>query len=575
MEKQEIFLHSSTHSHPIRDTFVLSVNNELVGPNLPFYYCKINANKIIDGLFIGNQDSAQDLEFLLSIKCKYVINCAGSSVPNIFARFGIRYLTFRWFDSRNCTIFDAHAKIVHQIHRFIENAHKRGNTVLIHSVHGNNRSCLACAAYLMFKFQWSVQKCLEFVAYKRPETNPKAYFVKQLIKCAKHLKIIESKTATIEDRWCKSQFLTIEESVITNTFLNSHSIQMNVILNTNENAHQISTNNNNSTANKKKKKKKNLRWAEKLVDICPADHSFSNNNNNYRDCIQPQSNSSLNIFIPAANDSIQPTSILRVHMKKRPSTPTINPNKPPSKIMCYASNISTNDEHLHSTLSYLSNTFNSLGIKDNIEGRSHSNANTNRNNIQSSFNKQIKQRQACTVLQNQHLSSSIISDLRVIGRSNNNLHQNRNHKKRNKSRIMINNKLRNKRNSYSSQNNASNSGTSIMIGNRNRRIIKAKSHFSSSSKNNSNRTRNRNRNMNNNSIKRNASFDGLSIGINNNYKGKNSNRPRSALIPKNKSNSSLANIRQRSTSAKPTNNKNNKHSNSTTKQLTQFRRVGW
>ena len=103
-------IQSNLKKDEIARNFVLHENNELVGPNLPFYYCRINANKILDGLFVGNQDAAHDLEFLMSIKCKYVINCAGSSVPNLFSRFGVRYLTFRWFDSKSCTIFDSQGK---------------------------------------------------------------------------------------------------------------------------------------------------------------------------------------------------------------------------------------------------------------------------------------------------------------------------------------------------------------------------------------------------------------------------------------------------------------------------------
>ena len=37
-------------------------------------------------------------------------------------------------------------------------------------------------------FNWSVQKSLEFVKFKRPESQPKPHFVKQLIKCTKFLR---------------------------------------------------------------------------------------------------------------------------------------------------------------------------------------------------------------------------------------------------------------------------------------------------------------------------------------------------------------------------------------------------
>lgn len=42
----------------IAETFVLHENGRLVAPNLPFYYVRINANKVIDGLFVGNQEAA-------------------------------------------------------------------------------------------------------------------------------------------------------------------------------------------------------------------------------------------------------------------------------------------------------------------------------------------------------------------------------------------------------------------------------------------------------------------------------------------------------------------------------------
>ena len=50
--------------------------------------------------------TCQDVEFLSSIKCKCIINCAGAATPNLFGRFGIRYLTYRWADCKSTNIFD-------------------------------------------------------------------------------------------------------------------------------------------------------------------------------------------------------------------------------------------------------------------------------------------------------------------------------------------------------------------------------------------------------------------------------------------------------------------------------------
>ncbi len=57
-------------------------------------------------------------------------------------------LTFRWYDSKSCTIFDSQGKTVRQIFRFIEGAISKGHSVLVHSVRGDSRSCLAAASYL-------------------------------------------------------------------------------------------------------------------------------------------------------------------------------------------------------------------------------------------------------------------------------------------------------------------------------------------------------------------------------------------------------------------------------------------
>ena len=39
--------------------FHLHEEGRMVPPNLPFYYVKINASKILDGLFLGNKESSQ------------------------------------------------------------------------------------------------------------------------------------------------------------------------------------------------------------------------------------------------------------------------------------------------------------------------------------------------------------------------------------------------------------------------------------------------------------------------------------------------------------------------------------
>ena len=101
------------------------------------YYVRTSASKIIDGLFIGNKEASQDVDFIVSNKIGSIINCAGNNVPASMRRFGCKYLTYRWVDCASTIIFDSKGKVIKQIHKFIEDAFENGESVLIHSVDGN------------------------------------------------------------------------------------------------------------------------------------------------------------------------------------------------------------------------------------------------------------------------------------------------------------------------------------------------------------------------------------------------------------------------------------------------------
>ena len=70
----KILLNEMSEEQQIAQSFVLQENGEPVPPNLPFYYVRINANKIIDGLFVGNQDAAH-VNSQYSFKLCIVVLC--------------------------------------------------------------------------------------------------------------------------------------------------------------------------------------------------------------------------------------------------------------------------------------------------------------------------------------------------------------------------------------------------------------------------------------------------------------------------------------------------------------------
>ena len=64
------------------------------------------AIKIKDGLFIGDEFAAQDLEFVVTNKITHIINTSGRQVPNHWEPIGVRYLTYHWLDHESQIIYD-------------------------------------------------------------------------------------------------------------------------------------------------------------------------------------------------------------------------------------------------------------------------------------------------------------------------------------------------------------------------------------------------------------------------------------------------------------------------------------
>jgi len=54
----------------------------------------VGAIKIKDGLFIGDEYSATDLDFVVANKVTHIINCAARTIPNHWEPIGVSYLTF-------------------------------------------------------------------------------------------------------------------------------------------------------------------------------------------------------------------------------------------------------------------------------------------------------------------------------------------------------------------------------------------------------------------------------------------------------------------------------------------------
>jgi len=138
------------------------------------------AAKLKDGLFLGDAEAAQDIDFLAANKILKIINCSGRQAPNLYEAAGVRYLTYYWPQAGNCIIFDESNAVLDEIYSFIEESLAAGLSVLVHSTDGVSRACFCAAIYFMLKYRWTLPKTLTYLQAKRPDLSPRPGFMRQL-----------------------------------------------------------------------------------------------------------------------------------------------------------------------------------------------------------------------------------------------------------------------------------------------------------------------------------------------------------------------------------------------------------
>ncbi|CAD8207566.1 unnamed protein product [Paramecium octaurelia] len=183
----------------------------------------IGAIKVKDGLFIGDELASKDLEFVIQNKVTRIVNCAAKQLPCVFTNYGVTYLKFNWLENEQQILFPNDT--VNEIYQFIEQAHSNGESVLVHSVRGQSRSCCALAAYFMRKYKWKLYKTLEFLNSRRPDLEIRASFYHQLTQLES--KLSKKGEGGLSSSWQphEEQDLPLEEDekLLRNTFMNAKS----------------------------------------------------------------------------------------------------------------------------------------------------------------------------------------------------------------------------------------------------------------------------------------------------------------------------------------------------------------
>ena len=147
------------------------------------------AIQIADGLFVGDQQSSRDAQFIRGNQIVKIINTCNSRITNIFDQsesenepvqafikkkglsfqklFGqIKYLNYDWQDNVVPEGFESE-KLRQEIFDFVDSALRVYRSVLIISETNQQRSIMASQLFMMMKFNWNVQKTLEYLFAKK------------------------------------------------------------------------------------------------------------------------------------------------------------------------------------------------------------------------------------------------------------------------------------------------------------------------------------------------------------------------------------------------------------------------
>jgi protein-tyrosine phosphatase len=150
---------------------------------------------IMDHVYLGNKQDANNIRLLKRLKISHVLNCAASpesrydGSKNPYAEEGIKYLGIEAFDTVQYPIL----MHFHQALGFIDTCLKEGGRVLVHCEMGVNRSGAIYVAYMMVHENISLLQAIRQVKFERPVLLCNEGFQMQLIDFARQRELLYHK----------------------------------------------------------------------------------------------------------------------------------------------------------------------------------------------------------------------------------------------------------------------------------------------------------------------------------------------------------------------------------------------
>ena len=212
----------------------------------------VNIAKIRDGLFIGDFIAGTTIDLIDEVKISHMINTASTQIPSQFMSIGVKYLNLNWPENPLLDKQIIKDDIVTKIINFIDLCLKNGDGLLIYSVKGQNRCCVAIVIYLMKKYSWSVEKCRQYLLCKKQDIKISKNFMEQLLNYEAHLyKLYPNRKKSVN--WnIDSNIKDNDELLMTNTYLNEI---------------ELKKKKNIFSDNKIKKKDRHVGWADDINNL--------------------------------------------------------------------------------------------------------------------------------------------------------------------------------------------------------------------------------------------------------------------------------------------------------------------
>lgn len=126
------------------------------------------ADEILPGIWLGNYEASQNLNFIRTNKIKYIINVS-DNLPNNFPN--LKYLNHYIKDIKICKSEYSFYKLCEafdQTFHFIVNAIKSHSNLLIHCKRGHHRSASFLAVFISRFMNVSLEDSMKYIKYHRP-----------------------------------------------------------------------------------------------------------------------------------------------------------------------------------------------------------------------------------------------------------------------------------------------------------------------------------------------------------------------------------------------------------------------